>query len=526
MHGVRIWCGVTVLAAATALMSVGCADVVDLNQLADSLIDSFASNGPANAGAQPADGNSSPAGYAGDPRPTDPLGPGDDPIDDVFLLDEGLVEDVNGVVEGFDAQAVDPAEKSNAFRALAKPLDPETEMVPVDTEPVDATFGEAGELYRVPNGDSVRVALDDLTPYVAGDDEDPEFVEHGWLAGLFWNDGRDGDSFVNPGVFRGRWMAADGQPLGVLRGHYHPVPADMLPPGIVAGGLFHGKYVDMRGRFRGILHGRYGRGEDNIPRFFGRWYDRDMRLAGVLMGHWWDIPPTRGGVFAGRWAAFDICEEILSLPWHEFDPGDVGDLDPNDYIVPDQPDLPDVPPLGLLPAEEAGDTWRQANGPDDPDDNPPPPPCIDPALPFGVFHGRHIPFPPDGETPLPGGELHGAWHGMPSESFGFLNGYYMPLGEPEDPNAAPPEQPPSGGIIHGVFFAVYGDPGGNVVGYLRGAYGRSTHRLGVFRGEYLDADLMVIDEIFGRSSIGIPRIPGGPFSGVFKGDPALPAPPE
>ena len=101
------------------------------------------------------------------------------------------------------------------------------------------------------------------------------------------------------GTFKGIWFSDTGVAAGYLRGVF----------GINSQGekVFFGKYIDMAGRFKGILKGYYGRCEEDITDsafpggwFKGIWIGRNRLIFGELKGHW--IADTSGsGYFHGRW---------------------------------------------------------------------------------------------------------------------------------------------------------------------------------------------------------------------------------
>ncbi|MBN2070598.1 MAG: hypothetical protein JW814_03990 [Candidatus Krumholzibacteriota bacterium] len=100
------------------------------------------------------------------------------------------------------------------------------------------------------------------------------------------------------GNFRGVWMSEHGIASGYLRGI----------AGINSAGehKFFGKYINMNGRFRGILRGDYGLAptmsieDPGFGWFEGEWLGRDRLRQGVLKGEW--ISDGEGlGFFHGKW---------------------------------------------------------------------------------------------------------------------------------------------------------------------------------------------------------------------------------
>jgi hypothetical protein len=114
------------------------------------------------------------------------------------------------------------------------------------------------------------------------------------------------------GFARGRWRAlrdqlggmigevfdADGAPIGHIRGIW----------GVRRNGehVFHGKYIDRDGRFRGLFGGHYRDGE-----LVGRWLTRGGE-HGRLDGRYEETVPGRraGGHFALRWAETSCAADI------------------------------------------------------------------------------------------------------------------------------------------------------------------------------------------------------------------------
>jgi hypothetical protein len=142
----------------------------------------------------------------------------------------------------------------------------------------------------------------------------PAFCPRGFLAGVWKNvppdtippaDTTDTEKIVL-GKFRGIWISERGGPGGYLRGVF----------GKNSDGerVFFGKYIDMTGRFVGILKGYYGQSPvlaaDTVNPygfFQGVWINKDLMLAGRLKGHWISDEPG-SGFFHGIWGA-DCTEE-------------------------------------------------------------------------------------------------------------------------------------------------------------------------------------------------------------------------
>jgi hypothetical protein len=117
--------------------------------------------------------------------------------------------------------------------------------------------------------------------------------EHGFLAGR-WARTR-----LAGGVFRGKWISADGALRGHLKGLF----------GLRKNGrqVFFGKWIETTGKFRGLLAGNYG---ENV--FRGFYLDRDFTLRGRLHGRYFDPTPLSHdvGVMLGTWHQACATEPI------------------------------------------------------------------------------------------------------------------------------------------------------------------------------------------------------------------------
>ena len=193
------------------------------------------------------------------------------------------------------------------FESVTKPWADGLVLAVIDPEPDSA---EPMTLtYTGRDGVSIRLALRDLvagpvsTP--VGDDgkrmvavliRDRDACDHGSLRGR-WRPLRD-----NVGMFLGQALAADGTPIGHVRGIY----------GTRRNGqqVFFGKIIDLEGRFRGILAGRYGDG-----RFAGRWLTRNGD-AGRVQGAYREGRPgdAVGGHFVARWAETTCAGDLPEPP--------------------------------------------------------------------------------------------------------------------------------------------------------------------------------------------------------------------
>ncbi|MFH1747555.1 MAG: hypothetical protein ABIG44_10975 [Planctomycetota bacterium] len=380
------------------------------------------------------------------------------------------------------------------------------EMVPTDpvapatlTADEPANFAEDVNLYADASTTAVEISEASILADVSIADGGQLFAV-GTLAGRFWNDVLDSNSDESGGMFRGRWLAANGQPLGVLRGEYRPLRNEALGLGLQGGGVFHGKFIDTEGHFMGVLRGRYGHAADGAGLFFGRWFDRHNRLIGILKGHWHDEAGTQGGLFAGRWAAFNLCDELATLSDPLFAAGDFGGLEATDELVELTPADFDPTPLNrepdLLLTED--------------------PPCIDPDQPHGFLRGWHVPFADGSQPPDDVGIIRGKWHAANGVHLGWLIGHYVP----EPPGNAlelnPEDGDPEEGQLLGRFYGKYVDRTGYFRGFIRGGYGVSAHGLGVFRGHYYDRTGQEMGALQGRWTHA-PERPGGPFFGIWFG---------
>ena len=112
------------------------------------------------------------------------------------------------------------------------------------------------------------------------------------------------------GLYRGIWISERGTPGGYLKGAFGTNSAGEK--------IFVGKYVDMTGRFKGILRGYYGvcpelTSETVYPYgyFRGNWIDEERTVTGGLKGHW--VAREEGfGFFHGVWGmnCTDLADEV------------------------------------------------------------------------------------------------------------------------------------------------------------------------------------------------------------------------
>lgn len=353
-------------------------------------------------------------------------------------------------------------------------------FAPADAQPA---FGEDPSLYQA-SPDEVDFPEDPVFSAVGPPPGSAPPV-HGRLVGRFWNDQPDSDSGSSPGVFRGQWFDANGQLGGYIRGRYRPAPADELPDGLAAGGVFRGRYVDLAGRFRGFIFGRYGRDADAEQGMFaGRWVGRDGQELGELRGRWIDDPQANGGTFGGRWAAFDVCNESGDLPLSNPNAQAAQDAGSDD-LAADEAELeafvdevadPNDVPEADFPLDEIEDPELE---------NPDRLPCVDLSGPHGVVRGVWESFDPnDPNVPNPNadGIMHGRWRDVNGGNTGRIVGLWAYDDASGSPDAAAQDAPE----LRGRFFAHVIDDNGELLGSIRGRFGRSPRGLGVFRGRMFD----------------------------------------
>lgn len=153
------------------------------------------------------------------------------------------------------------------------------------TRPVD----ELGNALRL---EGHRVTDEDLCP-------------KGFLGGV-WLADRDSTT-AEGGVFKGRWVGLWGRLHGFMRGRY----------GLDSSGerVFFGKYIDTRGRCRGLLAGTWEAADENgRGRFHGEWHNEIETVEGVLGGDYHRAAERPGGFYAGRWATVCDPEAVESIP--------------------------------------------------------------------------------------------------------------------------------------------------------------------------------------------------------------------
>lgn len=86
----------------------------------------------------------------------------------------------------------------------------------------------------------------------------------------------------------------DGCPQGFMAGQWRPA-ADR------PGGIFRGKWISANGLHEGYLRGVYGTSSDGEQVFFGKWIRRDGLFQGLLVGYYGEFDVEPGGWFRGAW---------------------------------------------------------------------------------------------------------------------------------------------------------------------------------------------------------------------------------
>jgi hypothetical protein len=126
---------------------------------------------------------------------------------------------------------------------------------------------------------------DDALAWAAAKVEKAGGCQHGYMVGR-WN-----KRIAIGGLFRGRWVTADGELRGHMRGLF----------GARHDGdhVFFGKWIGGGGEFHGLLAGRYGEGT-----LQGHWLDRELQLKGRVKGLFFEPPvlePRKVGFYLGTW---------------------------------------------------------------------------------------------------------------------------------------------------------------------------------------------------------------------------------
>ncbi len=138
---------------------------------------------------------------------------------------------------------------------------------------------------------------------------DVAFCPKGFLSGRFRQ---------IPGEFEGQELADDnpGTQIGRIAGMYMSLTSRIS--GFLRGGygldpegnrVFHAKYIDRRGTFRGLLTGTWEPGDDlhDLSTFSGHWNSASGHTEGLVGGNAHSVVYYPGGFFEGRWTA--ICDD-------------------------------------------------------------------------------------------------------------------------------------------------------------------------------------------------------------------------
>ncbi|MGD8414508.1 MAG: hypothetical protein PVF33_09760 [Candidatus Latescibacterota bacterium] len=160
--------------------------------------------------------------------------------------------------------------------------------VTFDTGPLTVTINETdlADLHRVVTVDDAgnAVAFNTFKFY-------PQGCPQGFMAGQ-WRPVADRPG----GIFRGKWISANGVHEGYLRGIYGPSSDGDK--------VFFGKWIRRDGRFEGLLVGYYGNYDAHPGGWFrGAWLTRSLHVGGHVNGVWntRDTADRPGGFFKGRW---------------------------------------------------------------------------------------------------------------------------------------------------------------------------------------------------------------------------------
>jgi hypothetical protein len=184
--------------------------------------------------------------------------------------DSKLVEwqsTIYGGVDGLLVKIIAPADATVTLTAAGQ-------TVAKTVAELDLTYG----IVDVPG-------TDDALAWAAAAVDKSGGCAHGYMVGR-WN-----RRLAIGGVYRGRWVSADGE----LRGHMRGIFGDRTDGDHV---LF-GKWIGGGGEFHGLLAGRYGDGK-----LQGHWLDAELRLAGRVKGIYFEpavLEPRKIGFYLGTW---------------------------------------------------------------------------------------------------------------------------------------------------------------------------------------------------------------------------------
>jgi hypothetical protein len=181
-------------------------------------------------------------------------------------------------------QSDSTGDSSNVDVAVPEPM-----AVTFKTGPLTVTIMESDlvDLHRVVTVDDAgnAVAFNTITVM-------PDECPSGFLAGQ-WRAVADRPG----GIFRGKWISANGIHMGYLRGVYGPNSRGEK--------VFFGKWITRGGRFQGLLRGHYGVSDVRPGGWFeGQWISRNLQVMGGVRGVYGtrDTDNGRhGGFFRGAW---------------------------------------------------------------------------------------------------------------------------------------------------------------------------------------------------------------------------------
>lgn len=138
---------------------------------------------------------------------------------------------------------------------------------------------------------------------------DTAYCPKGFLSGRFRQISLDDHGEIvdanEPGTQVGRmagmYMSLTGRISGFMRGGY----------GLDSEGnrVFHAKYIDRLGTFRGLLTGTWDSGdiENTMSTFEGHWVSASGRRAGLVGGNAHSVEGYPGGFYEGRWTS--LCDD-------------------------------------------------------------------------------------------------------------------------------------------------------------------------------------------------------------------------
>ena len=185
------------------------------------------------------------------------------------------------------------AKDTVSFDSITKPfvdglalrvLDPTS----TSTDPLTLTYTPAngGTTYTL---DLAQLAMGPLVvdagngfKIVAAELKDKDGCEHGFMRGRFHQ------LLPNLGVFRGLVVGPEGGVIGHVRGIYGQRKNGDQD--------IFGKFIDLDGKFKGILAGTYANGD-----FDAKWIAKDGD-HGIVKGRYIESSNARGGHFMARWA--------------------------------------------------------------------------------------------------------------------------------------------------------------------------------------------------------------------------------